>query len=607
MLRKLFPVLILLFIQVELTQSQTQESIDVQAYRAVYLLDTLIQSNPALALEKFEDISLQYESFSDSMKTYFLTQRGWNHFRLGNYDNALADFRKAIPISGRVDNYAMDVLNLQLGHLYEAMDSLELAIAHYHKAAKWSLSFGDSSGLISEYDGLAQVFQESGQLDSAKFYFEQSLSLINQVRDSASLISTKSNYATLLYDLGEIDQAIALQEEAKAYEESVNDSVSLIFSNANLGRYYYATNKELSAKYIETSFEIARNLNAKRYLLELSEGFAFIEEEHGNFEKALEYYKSFHQYENELVNEEMLDRVKDWQITLDNQQKDEEIRLQKSRTRNLVITMVIVIALASWIIYSNVQIRKVKAQLEKQNKELDELNATKDKFFSIIAHDLRSPMIALQGVGQKMEYYIRKEKQQKLLEMGGKIDESIHHLNHLLNNLLNWAVSQTGDIPYHPENISLKAITEENLALFKSLADSKQIELVNHVENVTAYVDMNTISTVIRNVTSNALKFSPENAKVYFESTENASEVTLSIKDEGKGMDQSQVEGLFLGGIQSQSGTRSEKGFGLGLRLCQEFTELNRGKIKVESKPGHGTTIFISLPKQAKATLRKMA
>ena len=135
---------------------------------------------------------------------------------------------------------------------------------------------------------------------------------------------------------------------------------------------------------------------------------------------------------------------------------------------------------------------------------MQEANETKDKFFSIIAHDLRSPMVALQGVGQKLEYYIRKNRQEKLLELGTKIDNSTDHINHLLNNLLNWATTQKGSIPYHPEKVSLYEMVQETIRLYESLAISKEIEVMNEVsEEVLAYVDVNTMSTVVRNLLSN--------------------------------------------------------------------------------------------------------
>ncbi len=243
----------------------------------------------------------------------------------------------------------------------------------------------------------------------------------------------------------------------------------------------------------------------------------------------------------------------------------------------------------------------LEQKVDERTKELSEANATKDKFFSIIAHDLRSPMIALQGVGQKLEYFIRKDRQEKLLEMGSKIDQSIDQLNHLLNNLLNWAASQTGGIPHHPDTFDLKMLVEENIELYQSLAASKEIQIVNQIQSMNAHADLNTTSAIIRNVLSNAIKFTLSGGKVTISNDSIGKQSYLMIKDEGPGMDQTTLKNLFSGDMKSITGSRGEKGFGLGLKLCKEFVEMNGGEIKAESVEGQGSTFIVSLPSKAQS------
>ncbi len=225
----------------------------------------------------------------------------------------------------------------------------------------------------------------------------------------------------------------------------------------------------------------------------------------------------------------------------------------------------------------------LEQKVDERTKELSEANATKDKFFSIIAHDLRSPMIGLQGVGQKLEYFIKKNKQEKLLEMGGQIDQSIDQLNHLLNNLLNWATSQTGGVPHNPGKTNLAELIRENVRLYESLAQSKDISIDFELMEIHAYVDANSISTVIRNLLSNAIKFTKVGGRVFISNEVIGGKSYLSIEDEGPGMTQKQLDDLFTTSLKSTPGTTSEKGFGLGLKLCKEFIEMNEGSISVDS------------------------
>ncbi|MGW8123051.1 sensor histidine kinase [Roseivirga echinicomitans] len=244
----------------------------------------------------------------------------------------------------------------------------------------------------------------------------------------------------------------------------------------------------------------------------------------------------------------------------------------------------------------NEQRMVLEKKVEERTKELSEANATKDKFFSIIAHDLRSPMIALQGVGQKLEYFIKRDKQEKLLEMGGKIDQSVDQLNHLLNNLLNWAASQTGGVPHNPSKLDLEVLMEENIELYRSLAESKGIEVGCELAVKFVYADLNTTSTIIRNLMSNALKFTRDGGKIRISAQEKNGMVEIQIEDQGVGMDEHTLEQLFKGNVTGQLGERGEKGFGLGLKLCKEFTEMNGGQISVMSKLNIGSTFTVTLP-----------
>lgn len=610
---------LILFLFIEILSLKAQDLSDEEKreashYRRLYNIGQYTDINPDSALRAYNAMEIYFNELSDSLKIRFLIDREFANFRLGNFEECINDLADALDISNRRDTQFAEEIHLAFGHLYYAIDSISLAIQSYHQSIALAKAKSDTSSIIPAYDGLGNTYQDLEMYDSAKYYFEQNMEMVKNGQNNYFLSNVYANYATLLFELGEVKEAIKYQLDALILEKENQDSVSMIFSYANLGYYHFASHKELSQKYIDTAFLMANHMELYDYLRELNEGFSVIEEEHGNYKEALEYFKAYHKFSNELINKDMVDRVKGWEITLDNQEKDAEINLlqqlntyEARQKRMLWFGIGGLLLLLCVMVWLALQLQKNRKQLSIQNEQLSELNNTKDKFFSIIAHDLRSPMIALQGVGQKLEYYIKRDKQEKLLEMGGKIDQSIDHLNNLLNNLLNWAASQTEGIPYHPEQVNLQQLIDENLQLFKSLAESKGIELINQNKETPAYVDINTVSTVIRNVLSNAIKFSPENEQVIFECSETSKHSVMSITDRGKGMKHEQLEGLFSQPIQSQVGTLGEKGFGLGLKLCREFMQMNHGFMQVKSEPGHGTTIELHFPKQAAGHLRKLA
>lgn len=604
---------LLLHCHLNAQEEPLSQNAEVENYKRIYESSELVTSNPSEALEQFKELEPLYGSFSDTLKIFFLIEREFCNYRLGNFNASFSGLTEALKLSEANNQYKLNDIHLQFGHLFISVDSLQLAGKHFALSVESALQRGDSLGLLPANDGLAHYYFATDKLDSSLTYFKNNLDLAIALGDSSNIAGIGANYAYALYMSGDVERAIEYQEQAYEIEMSQGDSIGLIFSNANLGQYYYHTNKELAERYQQKAFELAERLNATDNLRTLNEDFSQIEAERGNYKRALEYFMAYHDISNDQRNDEMMDRMKGWEITLDNQQKDAEINLLQSinayeaRQKRMLWmglgALAVFLAIMVWLV---LQLQRNKKQLSHQNEQLADLNATKDKFFSIIAHDLRSPMIALQGVGQKLDYFIRRGKHEKLLEIGGKIDQSIDQLNHLLNNLLNWAASQSEGIPYHPQTTDLKKLIDENIALYKSLAESKNVMLTNQSGNEEIYVDVNTASTVLRNVLSNALKFSPEGGKVTFESHLTDTEVVLSITDQGKGITGEQLAQLFEPNQQSHLGTRGEKGFGLGLKLCYEFMHLNRGKIEVESSPNNGTAVHLTFPTKHAAVVRSI-
>ncbi len=243
-------------------------------------------------------------------------------------------------------------------------------------------------------------------------------------------------------------------------------------------------------------------------------------------------------------------------------------------------------------------ITKQNQHIKKQNKELKELNATKDKFFSIIAHDLKSPFNTLVGFSQLLVDNFEKYEVKKVKKFIHLIYQSSLKGFTLLENLLNWSRAQTNRIKQKPQNIDLFRIIDENITLLSSNAHSKKIEIINNVEPDTfAYADENMITTVVRNLLSNALKFTKKEGWIKIWTEEQDQETKVCIQDTGVGMDKETKEKLFkIDEHVSTKGTANEEGSGLGLILCREFVEKNNGKIGVESEISKGSTFYFTLP-----------
>jgi len=243
--------------------------------------------------------------------------------------------------------------------------------------------------------------------------------------------------------------------------------------------------------------------------------------------------------------------------------------------------------------------RKVaEEQLEKNAFELTELNATKDKFFSIIAHDLRNPFTSLLGVSDLMMENAEKFDEERVRKSATLINSSARKAYTLLENLLEWSRSQSGNIKIKPEPFKLCEHVEGIISALSVNADNKEINLNSEIEKEFQVVtDKNITHTIIRNLVSNAIKFTHKGGSVTVNAIKNERHVTVSIKDTGIGMSKDDIEKLFRIDVKyTKAGTNKETGTGLGLILCKEFVEKLGGRIWVESEPGKGSEFKFTIP-----------
>ncbi len=268
-----------------------------------------------------------------------------------------------------------------------------------------------------------------------------------------------------------------------------------------------------------------------------------------------------------------------------------------------IISGVILILLIAYIFLSRVrQLKNQKILLEKlvttKTAELSESNTTKDKFFSIIAHDLRNPFNTIIGFSEILLEKIRSADVESLEETAVIINTSAVQTSSLLENLLEWANSQRGKISYNPVPFKLIELYNEELRRLEDMAKEKNIEIKRTLpEDLTITADKNMIKTILRNLISNAIKFTHKNGKVEINARIDNEYAEVSVSDNGIGMSKETMSKLFrVDSDLSIRGTENEKGTGLGLALCKEFIEKHSGKIWVESEPGKGSIFRFILP-----------
>lgn len=239
-----------------------------------------------------------------------------------------------------------------------------------------------------------------------------------------------------------------------------------------------------------------------------------------------------------------------------------------------------------------------KSELIQKNATLKELNASKDKFFSIISHDLKNPFNILLGFARLTEENIERYNKDDIKHRVERMRISAERLYALIENLLMWSQIQRGVMEYLPESIDLHTIAQDNVELLRPQAEQKQITLNMVIqEKMLVYADPSMVDTVIRNLTTNALKFTFPGGSITLSARQDGQHIEVSVSDTGVGIPEEGIPQLFRIDMQyTDTGTAGEKGTGLGLILCKELVEKNQGRIWVESEVGDGATFRFTLP-----------
>jgi signal transduction histidine kinase len=345
-------------------------------------------------------------------------------------------------------------------------------------------------------------------------------------------------------------------------------------------------------------------------------------------DKATTFENLSKEIKDSLYNDSTLKQLADLQLRFDGEKNKRKIELQtkeqqvlasellrEKQVRNsiVIILLIVLLGLAGLsILYfqnkkiaKNLSIQKIEleatsAAILKQKEELGQLNNVKDRFFSIISHDLRNNLTTMKlyfDLVSNPDY----EPSEDMEDMTKQISSSVENTIDLLENLLVWAQAQIKGVDINPQKLTLQHLIKGNIDLLAGNAHTKNIELSSDISaDLCAFADEDMINLVIRNLISNAIKFTPKGGSIRITAHNNNNTVQINITDTGVGISKANLEKLFVKNSNPTTlGTANEKGTGLGLLLCKEFIEKNNGSINVSSQPEKGSTFTIILPPSA--------
>jgi signal transduction histidine kinase len=542
-----------------------------------------------------------------------------DYYDLGEYDEAYYYFTQSYRVASSIkDSLRMTIALHNVGRVFKELGQYDRALDHLLLSQKMSHDIGDKEGIPYSYNEIGDVMLRKGDYDSALHMLTNSLRLSRIYRVNSLQPRTLNKLASVYLHQKDYKAALAYYDTTFLLHARTNNRFGIAEVELGRGLVYMDQQKYDDAlDVINRSLKLAKETNAR--ILEIN-GFNQLSkllESKGDYKKSLEYFKQYKQLEDSLFSQDMQEKLFRDQIRFETEAKDTQIEaLSRARdikddqikkqefVRNiLVVVMALSVILLATVYRSGQRRRQInmlllqhQEDMEKRSEELERLNQVKDKFFSIISHDLRSPINALAGLLDLLDKGA--VKPEELPNHVKELKTRFNHTRTLLNNLLDWTLLQMDKLSLQATKIDLHKIVDENIQLLSSV-QNKQIVLRNTIPvDAYAYADSNTTNLVIRNLMTNAIKFTNDGGTVTIDAAQQSGEWVISVKDNGIGMNADVLKILFdKTAPYTTRGTANEKGTGLGLILCKEFVEKNGGKIWVESKLGEGSKFSFTIPR----------
>jgi signal transduction histidine kinase len=455
---------------------------------------------------------------------------------------------------------------------------------------------------------LGEIALEEKQFQKAIKYFKE----IENVNDSKFLGIKKSgvkhNLGICYLHLNIFDKAEFYLLESIKLQEQQKDSLMLIYSYGDVANLYYLQYKDnLAIPYFEKAYKLSKKIKDFDLKRKTALNMAVVEKNRNNFAKALAYREEYDQWKDSLNNQNKVWEIAQTEKKFAVKQKQNEVnllktenRVQKTQQVGLLVFVSLVSILFLMSIYFYRQKTRQNLVISKQKETLDELNATKDKLFSIVSHDLRSSVHAMKTSNAKLlEKVATKDLEEidAILHQNSGIANSTYNL---LDNLLHWALLQTKQAYFEAASLRLFFIVEQVAYNYQPLMVEKNIFFENTIsKNEHVFADQESLKLLLRNFFDNAIKFSNENGfiKMY---TQNNSETycDLIIEDNGIGMSDDTIASILKETtLLSKKENERMIGTGLGLQLCKSMIKKNKGKLDVKSELGKGTKFIVSLLK----------
>ncbi len=551
------------------------------------------------------------------------------------YDQALQHYLRAHSLREKIrDTLRMAEVSGRIGGVYTATGNLTKALRNYQRALKYHQKLKDQSGIAAAYANLGLVYYQRKEFDKALEFHNQSLELYRELEDAGGVAAALRNTGDIHYSRGEFGKSLTSYFRALQRQQKLGDRPGIAANYNRIARSYFAQRQYTQAiHYYGKAAGVARQIGVQEPLMQANQGLSRSYAQVGDYRRAYELQGQYLAVRDSLLSSRTSREVAQAEARhelqtqqqevelLRKEQKIQSITLERNRQLNYLMGVLSVLLLVLGLVYVNRYFIKRRANrllsarnqiIQAQNRDLQTMNdrlraseenlqnlvVTKDKFFTIISHDLRGPLNSLTGLLQILIRNIDGFTRDELKQFAISADRTVRNLRNLMENLLEWSRTQRSNIGYDPRPLVLADLVQEILNLQEITAVNKKIAIYYDIPaSLHVYADRNMLHFVLRNLIDNAVKFTGAGGKVWVTAESSDDQAEISVCDTGIGMPPEDVAKLFrLDTYHSTPGTADETGTGLGLIICNEFVARHGGTIAVESRPGEGTTFRFALP-----------
>ncbi len=575
--------------------------------------------------------ALKTASATDSL--LLLEELGNTYINFDKYDEALNASFSFLKLSNRLNDSVKigDAYN-KIGNVYYHLGDYRHALNYYKETLSIFDDIGTNDDKSGIYNNLALIYYEIDSLDKALNYYNRALEALKEKGNESHMAAIYHNLALVYNTKKEFPKAINNLHNALIIFRKLNQEKHIANTYNNIGRtYYHQGQYETAHIYFDSAQYLAIKIKAPYILMDNYQYTAKAFQKEENYKWAYYYGRK-----NTILKDSLFNIEKEKQLTeiearykvekqeAENQylKKENEANEKIIKNQNIAVLSTIAVAILLFILlallfFSNLQKKKTNKLLTEQKQEIEQknialekankkistqkeklemINSIKDKLFSIISHEFRSPLNSLKGTLSLVQQGAITHDE--LVDLSKDITDKINNTSIFLDNLLNWARSQMQGIDVKKQSFSLHKLVKSNFDLLGPQAKKKKLDLINNVpEDFVIEADKDMINLVIRNLISNAIKFSLKNGIIEITVQKKDDLTEISVKDNGVGIPKANLKHLFALNSITTVGTANEKGTGLGLMISKNFITAHGGTVRLDSKENQGSTFTFTIPR----------